>query len=102
MIYRKPAKFEFGKISFKSRAYPNEILVAEKGDRNPTRKTEKSPLKAMLEKIEKNIEQIMVSQMDFTVELFTSEFDQSETKWDLSCKNLVLNVEQSLLGKVNI
>ena len=98
LVYRKPAKVEFGNISLKSRAYPNELLISDKSDVNSKRHHEKSKLRSVLERIENTVEEIVVKKLKITIELFTSEFDQTETKWELSCHNLMFNVEQSQSG----
>lgn len=98
LVYRKPAKVEFGNISLKSRAYPNELLMSDKSDVNSKRHHEKSKLRSVLERIENTVEEIVVKKLKITIELFTSEFDQTETKWELSCHNLMFNVEQSQSG----
>ena len=96
LAYRKPIKLEIGNVGFRTRAYP-----IEKWNQSFPPPSGATPSRGNGRKIgnviKKYLSQLNIGKINFHVQLFNSEFDQSETTWELITEQIKLAVDEEMV-----
>lgn len=105
LAYRKALKIEISRISVKTRAYPSESHFEKANSHSPSeRRGSGAPSnngRKLVSLLRKHLSQLIIGQIHVQVQLYNSEFDQSETVWELTTDNMNLVMDETSSESLN-
>ena len=92
VISGKAIGIRLGNVSVQSRVYPSERDHSTVSDHAPT--TPKNSRRHLVSTATKFVSKIEAAQIQLQLQFFNSEFDQSETTWEIALSNICLEIDE--------